>query len=79
MALALEDVETSFGADDGIAEKKNEIVRREGTNARRADRGHLPLHLPREEVVIEPEAKACPPPVLRDCSQRQRAHRNGGA
>jgi transposase len=60
MALALEDVETSFGADDGIAEKKNEIVRREGTNARRADRGHLPLHLPREEVVIEPEAKACP-------------------
>jgi transposase len=60
MALALEDVETSFGADDGIAEKKNEIVRREGTNARRADRGHLPLHLPREDVVIEPEAKACP-------------------
>ena len=60
MALALEDVETSFGADDAIAEKKSEIVRREGTNVRRANRGHLPLHLPREEVVIEPEAKACP-------------------
>ena len=57
---ALEDVETSFGADDAIAEKKNEIVRREGTEVRRANRGHLPLHLPREEVVIEPEATACP-------------------
>jgi transposase len=28
--------------------------------ARRANRGHLPAHLPREEVVVEPEAKACP-------------------
>ena len=60
MALALEDVETSFSSDDAIAEKKSKIVRREGTNIRRANRGHLPAHLPREEVVIEPEARACP-------------------
>lgn len=60
MALALEDVETSFGADDAIAEKKNEIVRREGRKIRRANRGHLPVNLPREEVVIEPEARGCP-------------------
>ena len=60
MALALEDVETSFGAEDAAAEKNNEIVRREGVNNRRANRGHLPPHLPREEVVIEPEAKTCP-------------------
>jgi transposase len=60
MALALEDVETAFGAEDAAAEKKSEIVKREGVAARRANRGHLPPHLPREETVIEPEAKACP-------------------
>ena len=27
---------------------------------RRANRGHLPAHLPREEVIVEPEAKTCP-------------------
>src|ERR1700730_7129659 len=27
---------------------------------RQANRGSLPKHLPREEIVIEPEAKACP-------------------
>ena len=55
MALALEDVETTFGAEDSAAEKNNEIVRREGTSNRRANRGHLSPHLPREEVVVEPE------------------------
>jgi len=60
MALALEEVETAFGAEDAVAEKKSEIARREGVDNRRANRGHLPPHLPREEVVIEPEAKACP-------------------
>jgi transposase len=60
MALALEEVETGFGAEDAVAEKQNEVVRREGVNNRRANRGHLPPHLPREEVVIEPEAKSCP-------------------
>jgi transposase len=60
MALALEDVETGFGAEDAVAEKQNEILRREGTSNRRANRGHLPAHLPREEVVVEPEEKTCP-------------------
>jgi transposase len=60
MALALEDVETALGAEDSAAEKNNAIVRREGASNRRANRGHLPPHLPREEVVIEPGAKACP-------------------
>lgn len=32
----------------------------EGAKARRANRGHLPAHLPREEIIIEPEAKDCP-------------------
>ena len=58
--LALDDVETSFGVEDAAAEKAETIVRAEGTKARRANRGHLPAHLPREETVIEPETKACP-------------------
>ena len=60
MALALEDVETAFGAEDAAAEKHDEIIKDNGTKSRRANRGSLPKHLPREEVVIEPEAKACP-------------------
>lgn len=59
MALALEDVETAFGAEDATAEKKSPIVQREGIEGRRANRGHLPPHLPREEVIVEPEAKTC--------------------
>jgi transposase len=58
--LALEDTETGVGAEDAKAEKQNGIVKREAAKNRRANRGHLPLHLPREEVVIEPESKACP-------------------
>jgi transposase len=60
IALALEDVETAFGAEDAAAEKKSEIVKREGIEGRRANRGRLPLHLPREEVIVEPKAKTCP-------------------
>jgi transposase len=58
--LALEDVETQHGAEDAAAEKADNIVKAEGVKARRANRGHLPAHLPREEIVIEPDAKACP-------------------
>jgi transposase len=58
--LALEDTETGFGAEDAAAEKAEPIVQREGTKARRANRGHLPKHLPREEVIVEPESTACP-------------------
>ena len=60
MALALEDVETAFGTQDAAAEKHNEIIKDNGARRRRANRGSLPKHLPREEVVIEPETKACP-------------------
>lgn len=58
--LAQEDVETQNGIGDAAAEKADSIVRTEGTKARRANRGHLPAHPPRQEIVIEPEAKACP-------------------
>ena len=58
--LALEDIETDHGVEDAKAEKGDAIVRREGVKNRRANRGHLPKHLPREEVVIEPDNKDCP-------------------
>ncbi len=58
--LALEDVETAFGAEDAATEETEPIARREGTEARRANRGHLPKHLPREEVVIAPAETSCP-------------------
>jgi transposase len=60
MNLALEDVETELGAEDAKAEARNAIIKREGAANRRANRGHLPAHLPREEIVIEPEGTCCP-------------------
>jgi transposase len=58
--LALDDVQTAFAAEDANAEKANEAVKREATAKRRANRGALPAHLPREEIVVEPETQACP-------------------
>ena len=58
--LALEDVETAFGAEDAATEEAEPIARREGTEGRRANRGNLPKHLPREEVVIVPAETSCP-------------------
>jgi transposase len=60
IVLALEDVETGLAAEDAKAEKQSDIVRRQGAKSRRANRGHLPAHLPREEIVIEPECRTCP-------------------
>lgn len=58
--LALEDVETAFAVEDAKAEKANKSRRCTAVARRRANRGHLPVHLPREEIIVEPEAKACP-------------------
>ena len=58
--LALEDVSTGFSVEDAKAEAANTIVKQAATEKRRTNRGHLPAHLPREEIVVEPESKACP-------------------
>jgi transposase len=60
MSLALDDVQTGFAVENAKAENANEIIKDHAIKARRANRGHLPAHLPREEVVVEPVAKACP-------------------
>ena len=57
--LALEDVQTAFAVEDANAEKGNALVKREAITRRRANRGALPAHLPREEIVVEPEEKMC--------------------
>ena len=58
--LGLEDIETAVAAEEAKLEKADVALKAANTRKRRANRGHLPAHLPREEVVIEPGAKACP-------------------
>jgi transposase len=58
--LALEDVEVAMAAEDRQAENAHAIVKEQGVARRRTNRGQLPAHLPREVVVIEPEAQSCP-------------------
>ena len=58
--LALEDVETGFGVQDAAVEAGSPTLRADATKTRRANRGHLPKHLPCEEIVIAPERTDCP-------------------
>ena len=58
--LALEDVETGFGVEDAAVEAGSPTLRADAAKTRRANRGHLPKHLPREEIVIAPERTDCP-------------------
>ncbi|MEQ1611829.1 MAG: IS66 family transposase [Hyphomicrobiaceae bacterium] len=60
MNLALDDVQTGFAVENAKAENANEIIKGHAIKTRRSNRGHLPAHLPREEIIVEPEAKACP-------------------
>jgi len=58
--LGLEDLETAIAEGDARAEQRDPDLRRERTAKRRANRGALPAHLPRIEVVLEPRDLACP-------------------
>ena len=49
-----------IAADEAEAEKRSAELRRKRAEARREGRGRLPAHLPRVEVVLEPEDTACP-------------------
>ena len=60
LALALEDLETALGKNERQDEKTDAALKRARTTTRRANRGSLPAHLPRVDVVIEPEDKICP-------------------
>src|SRR5512147_1717746 len=58
--LALEDLEQSTAEADAEAEKAAPQVRQSRGRERRQSRGALPQHLPRIEVVVEPETTVCP-------------------
>jgi transposase len=58
--LALEDLEQAVAETEAEQEKADPALKRARAARRRAVRGSLPEHLPRVEVVIEPEDTACP-------------------
>jgi len=58
--LALEDIEQAVAESEAEAEKADPALKRARAEKRRAGRGSLPDHLPRIDVVIEPEETACP-------------------
>jgi transposase len=57
--LGLEDLEAAIASDEAAGEKSNATLKASRTAARKVNRGHLPAHLPREEIVIEPPSKTC--------------------
>lgn len=57
--LGLEDLETAIASGEA-AQEADATLAASRTRQRRVNRGHLPAHLPREEIVIEPQAKTCP-------------------
>ncbi|QNT69408.1 IS66 family transposase [Defluviicoccus vanus] len=58
--LALEDLEQAVAEADAEAEKADPPRREARARERRQNRGTLPGHLPRIEVVIEPPTTICP-------------------
>jgi transposase len=58
--LGLEDLEQALAAEEADQEKADPALRRSRAEKRRAGRSSLPDHLPRIEVVIEPDDTACP-------------------
>jgi transposase len=61
LQLGLEDVEQSLGLAEAAAEAdESGAERRRRPSTARRNRGALPKHLPREEVVVEPEERNCP-------------------
>src|SRR5260370_34850281 len=60
LPLALEDVEQMLAAADAAAEKDDTTpVKPAAARKRQINRGALPLHLPREEIVIDVADKTC--------------------
>lgn len=60
LSLALEDLETALAKTEAHDEKDDPALKSERTKKRRASRHQSLDHLPHEEVVVEPDSKACP-------------------
>ena len=60
LEFALEDIEQALAEAEGQDEKTDATLAASRRQQRRVNRGALPKHLPRDEVVIEPESTTCP-------------------
>src|SRR3979490_1802068 len=60
MLLGLEDVEQTAGSDAAIANQSAPAERAARVEKRRTNRGSLPAHLPRVEIVVAIESRTCP-------------------
>ena len=60
LLFAFEEIEATLAANAAEAGKQSPALRGQQAKRRRAGRGRLPAHLPRVEVVLAPEATACP-------------------
>jgi transposase len=60
LQLALEDIEQALAEAEAQEEKTGGPRQAARRQQRRVNRGALPRHLPREEVMIEPESTTCP-------------------
>jgi hypothetical protein len=60
LQLALEDIEQALAEGAAVAEKTDATRQASRRQQRRVNRGALPRHLPRDELVIEPASTTCP-------------------
>jgi len=60
MLLGLEDVEQTLASNAARTDDSSPADRQVRTHKRRANRGALPAHLPRIEIVVDIEDKTCP-------------------
>ena len=60
MLLGLEDVEQTAASDEAIADQASAAEQAPRVARRRINRGSLPRHLPRIEIVVDLDDKTCP-------------------
>src|SRR4051794_26079467 len=60
MLLGLEDVEQTAASDEAIADQSAPVERAARAEKRRTNRGSLPVHLPRIEIIVDIDDKTCP-------------------
>jgi transposase len=60
LLFAFEEIEATLAGNAAEAGKASPTLRDNQAKRRRAGRGRLPAHLPRVEVLLAPEAAACP-------------------
>jgi transposase len=56
----MEETEQAIAETGSTKETSNATLKASPKKPRSVNRGALPAHLPREEIVIEPESTACP-------------------